>query len=108
MRAGHVPKGVVRELERTASSLWWKTGNGKPVYKSGQASDGRHRAHRRAERNTNQRVHARYRGSSESEENREGEAVVLADHSTDGRKSKAGKVGNRDPRDPLEGRRSRA
>ena len=31
--------------------------------------------------------------------------VVLADHSTDGRSSwKAGKAGNRDPRDPLKGR----
>ncbi len=44
-------------------------------------------------------------GISECEENRDGEAVVLADHSTDGRGSwTAAKVGNRDPRDPLKGR----
>ncbi len=51
-RAGNVHTGVVWELERTANSLWWNTGNGKPEYKSSQASDGRHRARRRAERNT--------------------------------------------------------
>jgi hypothetical protein len=42
---------------------------------------------------------------AKGEENRDGEAVVLADHSTEGRGSgKAGKVGNLRLRDPLKGR----
>ena len=41
---------------------------------------------------------------AECEVNRDGEAVVLADHSTEGLRKKAEKVGNRDPRDPLKGR----
>ena len=42
----------------------------------------------------------------QSEGLREGRQAVLADHITEGRK--AGKVGNRGPRDPLKGRRGRA
>ncbi len=42
---------------------------------------------------------------AKGEENRDGEAVVLADHSTEGRSCwKAEKVGNLRLRDPLKGR----
>ena len=47
---------------------------------------------------------------AKSEATRDGQLAVLAEHSTDGpgMDAQAGKVGNRGPRDPLQGRRSRA
>lgn len=61
-------------------------------------------------RNTNLGSNKVPGSDSESEANWEGLLAVLADHSTDGsgRKSRIGKAGNRSPRDPLQGRGSRA
>ena len=76
---------------------------GKPEYKNGQALKGDLLL---PESNTNESGRAQgIRDRAKGEVNGDGEAVVLADHSTDGRSSwKAGIVENRDPRDPLKGR----
>ena len=69
------------------------TGTGKPVYKSGQALTGDLLL---PESNTNESGRAQgIRDRAKGEVNGDGDAVVLADHSTDGRSSwKAGIVEN--------------
>ena len=102
LRVGHVHTGVAWELERTVISLRRAPGRQAGI-QEGQAQTGDLLL---PESDTNESRRAQGIGNrAECEENRDGEAVVLADHSTDGCKTgKAGKVGNQDPRDPLEGR----
>jgi len=90
LRAGHVHTGVARELERTANSSWEsnRTSTANRFNKrpgvcryshSLHASDRRTRTETGACGGIGKRV--------TSEATREGEAVVLADHSTEGRAS---------------------
>ena len=71
---------------------------GKGWESSSPPGEPRKTGHERKEEN------AGYRGTSESEGSREGLLAVVAEHSTDELGCQFGKVGNRDPRDPLKGR----
>ena len=103
LRAGHAHTGVVWELERTAISLRRIPGWANRYTREARRWPGELHllASAANESGSTQGIGDRAQG----EETRDGEAVVLADHSTEGRSSgKAAKVGNLSLRDPLKGR----